>query len=1235
MAENDVYNVDNYTERELFEILNIDNPTDRELEISIYKNMEKHKINSPLYNFFKDVYDRFFDDEEEVVEGFKNLPVRTETAPDWNVVMPSPNNKEPPSPYDNRQVTTNLRNRFGQVPTTTTNPIFNASDPSQRLLSQSDPKRTSREDRLNPGITSITDPLTGKNVTGTVDIKEFTKDKQEESRTTHNVDYVKDNLNPIKRETMFKMISIDSQFREDPRVTSATNFTMNLSSSIENVISLKLYSIQIPYTWYMVNEDSGSNYFFIKGNSPGINNSLNNIKVDIGSGNYTPENLTTTINKRFAELSKEYNYVDISFGNTNNIMQYDSTSAKVRFTFDIKKWFFDCDYELDFPYWSSPTEDGENRNATIPSFLGFNYQSYNARTVYGNRTQLANNIPNTNRYILTNANNFFTVIQYIGPQKYTPGVSTVIQTIKVVSSLTKNIVQYEVADIFSNFKQLLASPNALFESTKNNITKLQENLFDLEYTSFNKISVTDPSLNWNGHTHYELSVKLNRKTTETQTSNAKIAVFFPHNDTWNITQKIWIDPSSCFMFDNSYNELSEIVSETSALITNYIVGNQTHKIQFTCVNENYNVSENNFVAFVPSSESTETGFLLNDYIEAVNNGLETMNAATISDFFPNGYFNINSSGLRSTYFDVASSIATFQFDITRIFDQSTYVIDLSNCFLSRSPFNFGTNGLIKFNGPNDYNLSCPINPSTYTVNKGEYISISPRILDQNGNTKYYGNQNEPVDQRFYLFNPPVFDPPNTTNPSNETFNSISQLRAFLNNFFNSQSILRFSSFEYFSSNNNAVDVSLNLVIKQTLSEIDYKVEFISPGNKWTEYLGIREDSPYDLSENMVGSYSKIYGLELIFDNRISITKNNDTIKILPYYNGIYDSTGENDIVIKLINQIYTRTQLIDAINDQLDSHSVVNGSAFSFIRNETNVTTGPIREYTTFRLCANKIFTTIDYKLVFFDTESFSYCSNIGQTGAKSVKTGTWDSTLGWLLGFHSFPEYVFKNFTLSNDPASLYADYYYNSYTKEAEAYNYSVGYNNTTAEVNNAGKFSIKGDSVLNTNLYNYFLIILDDYIQNHVNDGLVTITSVENDIALPTYANRVSYQCDPVTGKKVAVSATNNQYTNLTSNQLYAMNQIMDARKYREKSYASGPVLKDVFALVPLKLSGMSFGNTYMEFGGTLQNQDRKYFGPVRIQKFTVKLMNDKGEVVNLNGTNWSLTIICEILVNKAGK
>ena len=168
-----------------------------------------------------------------------------------------------------------------------------------------------------------------------------------------------------------------------------------------------------------------------------------------------------------------------------------------------------------------------------------------------------------------------------------------------------------------------------------------------------------------------------------------------------------------------------------------------------------------------------------------------------------------------------------------------------------------------------------------------------------------------------------------------------------------------------------------------------------------------------------------------------------------------------------------------------------------------------------------------------------------------------------------------------------------------------------------------------MLNTNLYNYFLVVLDDFIQNHVNAGLITITSLEKDVALPSYASRLSYQCDPVTGLKVAVSGTNKLNTNLSSKQLYAANQILEDRRTKVKSYASGPYLKDVFALIPLKLSGLPFGQTYMEFGGTLQNQDRKYFGPVRIQKLSVKLMTDKGSVISLEGQNWSFCLICEIL------
>ena len=69
--------------------------------------------------------------------------------------------------------------------------------------------------------------------------------------------------------------------------------------------------------------------------------------------------------------------------------------------------------------------------------------------------------------------------------------------------------------------------------------------------------------------------------------------------------------------------------------------------------------------------------------------------------------------------------------------------------------------------------------------------------------------------------------------------------------------------------------------------------------------------------------------------------------------------------------------------------------------------------------------------------------------------------------------------------------------------------------------------------------------------------------------------------------------------------------------------------MFALIPLKLSGLQPGQPLSEFGGMLQDNDRKYFGPVNVRRITVQLVNDHGDIVNLNGTNWSFSIICEYL------
>ena len=87
-----------------------------------------------------------------------------------------------------------------------------------------------------------------------------------------------------------------------------------------------------------------------------------------------------------------------------------------------------------------------------------------------------------------------------------------------------------------------------------------------------------------------------------------------------------------------------------------------------------------------------------------------------------------------------------------------------------------------------------------------------------------------------------------------------------------------------------------------------------------------------------------------------------------------------------------------------------------------------------------------------------------------------------------------------------------------------------------------------------------------------------------------------------------------------------------KNNEKSYnyrLSSPTTTDTFALIPVKGGGLNTGNVYVEFGGSLQDNKRVYFGPVNIERMRITLYDDKGNVLNLNGGDWSVTLMSENL------
>ena len=1143
------YDINEYTDDQCFEMLDLNNPSDRELEMKILQQMDKYERKSKrLYQFFEQMYDRFFaddEDEEDVIEGFAS-----DATFQYNG-NPIPRVDNQPSSVPNSQINV------------------------EQQMQQTRPG----------GAAQITTNLpVGMETEGNVAIKKIDKDvvAKAASSDTRLVDYVKDplKLNPTSQKTIFKMISIDSQYREDSQNTSATNFSLNLSEDLRNVISMKLYSVQIPYTWYTINNNFGSNYFFLKGNSPGIDNGQHDVKVQIRSGTYTAQQIATAINTSIDTLKNknttdpQYRSIyDLSFGQT--FISYNtanSQTSKIVFEFDLKKTFNETDYALYFPDWTSPNVIGGAKSDSIPSFLGYNYNTYLPYIAYSDASATYFNT-NPNFILVDNSNNYFQVVQYTG-SSYANRASTH-ETINITVA----------ADTYPRNSIISLFHNAIKSADK----------IDSIYSYFQLTTITDQANINNGKKRIELAAKLNRTTTK-QIVDSKLAIVFPDETTIGSTARIWTGNSSCFRFPSNTIELNNIVSETPTSITNYIIPINTDII-LTCIRSGYDISYNHFkTSLLPRT------YTLSEYKDEINNDslrrfIDLSNNLAITDgaIIQNG---------TSFYFE--NSFPTFRFDISRNFTEQQHIIDLTGSFL-----NLGNIFQFDASYSNIYTDSRVIGSQTsyQIIPANKTIRIKAKNSG-NGFTNSFGNYNA-NDIIITL--------------TEITKSDIVEFCSSVTQDFTNSIIMAGSSITAVQEGGGFI-ITLVLKVNVTLTEQDYVVSF--KGQTWNDNFDLSLNPPYQYP---LSTSSIISGKKQIFNNLITLsTLNNNNQIIFRPVNPVL--TGGNDIIFEIPSETYTRGQLINRINKLFYQNPITRNSTITV--DDNNIS--------TVKMTINKTYTSADFRLVFYDIFSFVYC-NVGVSNVRNVK---WDTTLGWTLGFHTYTEYNLSEFAklgtgqISSDILNEeYPNYFNNIYGRitapdspTEQGDNANPGFISVQATYTNSnsidGRLAIIGDSVCNTNLYNYFLLIIDDFIQNHVNDGLITIATVENDLTLPSYASRVSYQCDPITGLKIAGISTNNQFTSLTAKQLYSMNQIIDARR-SSSTYTAGPYMRDVFGLIPIKLAGLNFGSTYMEFGGTLQNQNRKYFGPVNIKKMSIKLMNDRGDVVDLNGTNWSFTLICEIL------
>jgi nitrate reductase NapAB chaperone NapD len=295
--------------------------------------------------------------------------------------------------------------------------------------------------------------------------------------------------------------------------------------------------------------------------------------------------------------------------------------------------------------------------------------------------------------------------------------------------------------------------------------------------------------------------------------------------------------------------------------------------------------------------------------------------------------------------------------------------------------------------------------------------------------------------------------------------------------------------------------------------------------------------------------------------------------------------------------------------------------------------------------------------------------------------------------GTFTDPEGVLPSFTISTSTSIVFYDFTGHLQCTITCASNLNHYFNNTLGwlmgyrfpyvSVDPSGNTA---SGILNLNGTKYLILVIDDYNQNHVNNSLVSITQYSNILKIPSYyspdlpytcltpaqqGNNLAQLVSGVTiqslsntpyqqnaySNNVAVTPQPLNNTNvdglliagkyqqdytptqivlpsaprtLTKAQIYTINEINSNQNNLTNYLAKAPTSSDILAIVPVKTStGVPTGSLLVDFSGSLQDSSRVYFGPVNIERMAVKLLDDKGNVLNLNGNDWCVTLVCECL------
>jgi hypothetical protein len=1238
-GDDDIYDVSKYSDPELYQIVGLpETVSDKELEVTLWKHIHKYQqVRNPtgamLAQFFYDMYKRWFevsdDDDDESYEDQDedDFPMRegfTTTQQDgqnsgWSKIANA-------NDMGNGQYTynPNTNPKFGSLSVNGNVSAYgqtNQPNIQYANVGRSSNAAASYDDNIvYEDTANLTRDIGGDTAPSTKNMgyQANAPATPNDVSITKQVDYSKDNLNPLLKQTIKRIISIDSQYRHNKQ-SSSTNFTFNLSEPLRDVVSLKLYSIQIPFTWYTVNGSFGGNFFYIKGNTAGIDNGNHDYKIEIRSGNYGPSDLIDAINVSIHTL--ENTVTDVSFGQTQLI--YNASQATCTMNIDITDVYNQSFYSVDFPNWTT------NPTKSLASYLGYTRNAVDQTPLSVLSTAVYSGVTSPSQTAtITSDNSSVMFVSYRGTsyakRKNTEHTYTI--TLDIDTTGTDNI---------------MANLNAKMTAS---------NYFDMLHTNISYVPIDSLT------GYYQFKIKFDKRTTYNDVS-LNYAIVFPSNMT--STANIWYDVSSAFYFSDQINECNNLITtQPFVSSTFYIDRDKDTQIRFQCQRPGYDNGSNDYIIDISNGTNKfPVGYSLPGFIQYINEQIayvsKTQSLFPDSDDLRTNVMTSGGTAMQYThlYTNTDTHSVDMDIEIMRIFKNQNYyatcpLFDASHNGLYYmvpsggfvTPAPYPTGNWIDLSNTNVFTLNIPFSTQAANLNlDGKEFILLPKLLPN------------PNLSRNTMISIPLQNSADVTQAIsviNGVYNSIQQYmdnthRICYETVLGPRMVSTYTGDIQYTDDTDKIyyTATLTVNINVPLTQKDYNLIFIDPvsnpypvfpnadpsRNFWCSKLHM--DRVYDLSKNQSNNesgkpqtsgftydHTNIYTSNLpiykttitnlsdVSDNRITMDTSNNYFYLDSYStDGLLGSDAES-IAIQLPTTTQDIGSIMTSIQTQLTMNPYTVGSTIQYTVLDPTVTFNDALYHTrdplyiTLRLNINKVYRTGDYRMVFYDPYSFVSCySGASHVGSRAIQNVTWDTTVGWLLGFRNSIEY-----DLSPE----------------------NPQYSNVT---------TMTSDTCISTNLYNYFLIMLDDYTQNHLNDGLVTITMQQTDIDVPL---DTQYVCNPITGTMVV-----NGQQNMTQAQVYADNQKMASKnaklKAAQKSYSNGPFVKDIFGLIPMKTSGFTPGSVYVEFGGTLQNQERTYFGPVNIHRMTIQLLTDRGDLVDLNNANWSFSFVCETLYKSKTK